>query len=112
MPSFGITALPDVLVLVLELCMVTSHISFHSSLPVSYELAIVQHCIQESKTGVCEHPYVCVEAGRAQKKVIKNEGGELDLNIVWSGHSGHIHQSVLALPGLTKMKKKAKFNER
>lgn len=47
---------------------------------------------------------MCVEVGGAQKKVIKKQGGELDLDIVWLGHSGHIHQSVLSLPGFTKMK--------
>lgn len=55
-PSFSRTAFPVGLVL----CMVTSHISFHSSLPVSHELAIVRHCIQESKTDPSVNTHLCV----------------------------------------------------
>lgn len=57
-------------VLVLELCTFTSHISFHSSLPASSELAIVQHCIQESKG---EGVFVCAVGWRCTKER-KNEG--------------------------------------
>lgn len=85
-------------VLVLELCTFTSHISLHSSLPASSELAIVQRCTEESKQEGCFAPVW--GRGAERKERMKK----------WSRHLCQVHQSVISLPGFAKVKGNKKLN--
>lgn len=110
---FGVSVCPRC-VLVLELCTFTGHISFHSSLPASSELAIVQHCIQQRKgeeRGVC----LCMlglegaqkNGNKNKKKKERKKSIESDLcDNVWSRHLGQSGTSICHPPSrfFTEMK--------